>query len=245
MAPRGRADRRAALARRSLLALPFVFGVPLVTGDAIDERQAYGEVPAHWRDAVADAGRDTPDGRRVAVLPGELFGYYRWGDTMDPVGPALSKRPLLIREIVPYADRRSSQFQEVVDDLVQQGRLVPGQLERLLRLTGAGSVLVPADGRPERSGALDPARAERAFSEEPWLRRPARSYGPPQRVVPARGWGGDPLDLPRCGASGSRRQPTPCGCTHGRRDRARRRCPRDRRARRARRAAGGRAPLRR
>ena len=167
-----------------------------MTGDAIDERQAYGEVPAHWRDAVADAGRDTPDGRRVAVLPGELFGYYRWGDTMDPIGPALSERPLLVREIVPYADRRSSQFQEVVDDLVQQDRLVPGQLERLLRLSGAGTVLVPADGRPERSGALDPARAERALSEEPRLRRPEQSYGPRQRVVPARGWAGDPLELP-------------------------------------------------
>ena len=145
---------------------------------------------------MADADRDTPGDRRVAVFPGELFGYYRWGDTMDPVGPALSERPLLIREIVPYADRRSSQFQEVVDDLVQQDRLVPGQLERLLRLTGAGTVLVPADGRPERSGALDPARAERALSEEPDLRRPAESYGARQRVVPARGWGGDPLELP-------------------------------------------------
>jgi arabinofuranan 3-O-arabinosyltransferase len=189
-----------------LLALPFVFGAPLVTADAIDERQAYGEVPAHWRDAVSDADRDTPHGRRVAVLPGELFGYYRWGDTMDPVGPALSKGPLLVREIVPYADRRSSQFQEVVDDLVQQDRLVPGQLERLLRVTGAGSVLVPADGRPERSGALDPARAERALSGEPRLRRPEESYGPRQHAVPARGWGGSPLELPsvrRYGVAGA------------------------------------------
>ncbi len=176
--------------------IPFVFGLPLVTGDAVDERQAYGEVPAHWRSAIADADRDTASDRRVAVMPGELFGYYRWGDTMDPIGPALSERPLLVREIVPYADRRSSQFQEVVDDLVQQDRLVPGQLERLLRLSGAGTLLVPADGRPERSGALDPARAERALSEEPGLRRPEQSYGPRQRVVPARGWAGDPLELP-------------------------------------------------
>jgi len=101
-----------------------------------------------------------------------------------------------VREIVPYADRRSSQFQEVVDDLVQQDRLVPGQLERLLRLSGAGTLLVPTDGRPERSGALDPARAERALSEEPALGRPEQSYGPRQRVVPARGWAGDPLELP-------------------------------------------------
>jgi hypothetical protein len=178
------------------LALPFLFGLPLVTGDAIDERQAYGEVPGHWREAVADAERDTPDDRRVAVFPGELFGYYRWGDTMDPIGPAISERPLLIREIVPYADRRSSQFQEVADDLVQQGRLVPGQLEGLLRMSGAGTVLVPADGRPERSGALDPARAERALSREPWAQEPARAYGDRLVLTPARGWGGRALALP-------------------------------------------------
>ena len=219
-----------------------MFGVPLVTGDAIDARQAYGEVPGALARCRGRRGpRHAASDRRVAVLPGELFGYYRWGDTMDPVGPALSERPLLVREIVPYADRRSSQFQEVVDDLVQQDRLVPGQLERLLRLMGAGSVLVPADGRPERSGALDPARAERAFSEEPWLRRPARSYGPPQRVVPARGWGGDPLDLPAlrrfrlADADDAVRVHL-----RGRRDRARRGCPRDRRAGRPPGAAGGR-----
>jgi arabinofuranan 3-O-arabinosyltransferase len=189
------AARRRWLALPALL-LPFVFGLPLVTADAVDERQAYGEVPAHWRAAVSDAERDTPRDRRVAVVPGELFGYYRWGDTMDPVGPALSRRPLLIREIVPYADRRSSQLQEVADDLVQQDRLVPGQLERLLRLMGAGTVLVPADGRVERSGALDPARAERALSTEEWLRHPAGSYGGRLAVTPVRGWGGSSLSLP-------------------------------------------------
>jgi len=197
----GGAAAAALVARRRwlalpLLALPFVFGAPLVTGDAVDERQAYGEVPAHWRHAVADAGRDSAHGRRVAVLPGELFGYYRWGDTMDPIAPALSKRPLLIREIVPYADRRSSQLQEVVDDLVQQDRLVPGQLARLLRLMGVGSVLVPADGRPERSGALEPARVEHALRGEPWWRRPAQAYGGRDPARPADGWGGEAYELP-------------------------------------------------
>jgi hypothetical protein len=115
---------------------------------------------------------------------------------MDPIGPALSKRPLLIREIVPYADRRSSQLQEVVDDLVQQDRLVPGQLARLLRLMGAGSVLVPADGRAERSGALEPARVEHALRDQPWWRSPAESYGGQVPARPADGWGGEAYSLP-------------------------------------------------
>jgi arabinofuranan 3-O-arabinosyltransferase len=197
----GGAAAAALVARRRwlalpLVALPLVFGAPLVSGDAVYERQAYGEVPAHWRSAVADAERETPPGRRVAVLPGELFGYYGWGDTMDPIGPALSERPLLVRELVPYADRRSSQLQEVVDDLVQQDRLVPGQLGRLLRLLGVGTVLLPADGRPERSGALEPARAETALAQQLPLGQPAHRYGPELPSRPADGWGGAAFVFP-------------------------------------------------
>jgi hypothetical protein len=197
----GGAAAAALVARRRwlalpLVALPLVFGAPLASGDAVDERQAYGEVPAHWRSAVADADRELPAGRRVAVLPGELFGYYRWGDTMDPIGPSLSKRPLLVREIVPYADRRSSQLQEVVDDLVQQDRLVPGQLPRMLRLLGVGAVLVPADGRPERSGALEPARAEPALAQQLPLGQPAHRYGRKVPSTPADGWGGASFEFP-------------------------------------------------
>ena len=132
---------------------------------------------------------------------------------MDPVGPALSERPLLIREIVPYADRRSSQFQEVVDDLVQQDRLVPGQLERLLRLTGAGSVL-RADRRQarakrrarsgtRRAGALGGALAAAPGTE---LRPAASGWFPRAAGEETRS------TCRRCAASGLRVQATPSGC---------------------------------
>ena len=114
---------------------------------------------------------------------------------MDPIGPA-PERPLLIREIVPYADRRSSQLQNVLDDLLQQDRLVPGQLERLLRLVGGAR---SGAGRrpPERSGALEPARAERALADEAWRAQAQESYGARLAATPARGWGGPELELPR------------------------------------------------
>ena len=188
------------------LALPALFGLPLVTADAVDERQAYGEVPAHWSAAIADAERETPRDRRLAVLPGELFGHYSWGDTMDPIGPALSERPLLIREIVPYADRRSSQLQNVLDDLLQQDRLVPGQLERLLRLVGGGAACwcrpTAAPSEAARSSRL---RAERALADEAWRAQPQESYGARLAATPARGWGGPGSSCHACGASRSTR----------------------------------------
>ncbi len=179
-----------------LAAVPVLFALPLFSGRAIDRELAYGDVPATWPDALADAERDTPPDRRIAVLPGELFAWYRWGGTMDPVGPALSKRPVLIREIVRYADPRSSQLQATIDDLLQQDRLVPGQLGPLLRLMSVGQVLVPADSRVRRSGALAPASVTEALAEQPEVREPLARYGTVRAFRPPVGLGGRERYLP-------------------------------------------------
>ncbi|MGH2848755.1 MAG: alpha-(1-_3)-arabinofuranosyltransferase domain-containing protein, partial [Thermoleophilaceae bacterium] len=180
----------------ALVAIPLVAGLPLLAGRAIDRDQAYGEVPRAWERALADADAAQPAGTRTMVVPGELFGWYRWGGTTAPVGPALSRRPVAIREIVPYADARSAQLQIAVDDLVQQARLVPGQLPPLLRLMDVGQVLVPTDGVVLRNGATDPARVERALMRQPGLDRGVESYGPRRTFVPPPHRGGPPRRLP-------------------------------------------------
>src|SRR6185437_8891907 len=70
-----------------------LFALPLFEGRAIDKLQEYGQVPSSWQAAIGDAQRDTPAGQRIMLLPGELFGFYRWGETVSSVGPAISKRP--------------------------------------------------------------------------------------------------------------------------------------------------------
>ena len=139
------AARRRWLALPALL-LPFVFGLPLVTW------RRRGRAPGLRRGPRSLARRDRRRRPRHARATGAwpscrascsatTAGATRWTRSAPPS----PRRPLLIREIVPYADRRSSQLQEVADDLVQQDRLLPGQLGRLLRLMGA------ADGaRPGR-----------------------------------------------------------------------------------------------
>jgi hypothetical protein len=178
------------------LAIPVCFALPVFEGRGIDAARAYSEVPDHWREAVADAERTTPADRRLMVLPGSLFAWYRFGETVTSVAPALSGRPVLVREVTRYADMRASELQTYVDDLVQQGRLVPGQLDPLLRLMGVGQLLVHADQRPAPSGALEPARVEQALAAQNDLGRVLASYGPVRRHSPPAGRGGSVATLP-------------------------------------------------
>ena len=198
------AGRRVPAAALAVLAVvPLVAAAPLLTGRAIDEEQAYGAVPSWWERGLADADAAQPSGTRTMVIPGELFGWYRWGGTTSPVAPAIARRPVAIREIVPYADARSAQLQIAVDDLVQQARLVPAQLPPLLRLMDVGQVLVPTDSVTSRSGATDPARVDSALAAQPGLARGVEDYGPRLTFVPPPRRGGEAVTLPAL----SRRQP--------------------------------------
>ena len=40
-------------------------------------------------------------------LPGQLFGYYRWGGTVDPILPALADRPVAVRFLVTVRGPRA------------------------------------------------------------------------------------------------------------------------------------------
>jgi arabinofuranan 3-O-arabinosyltransferase len=151
---------------------------PLVNGTALDDTLALRHgVPAAWHEAASDLDRDLPAQGRVMVLPGQLFGFYRWGGTVDPILPALSSRPVAVRGITPYADLRADNLLWGVDSLVTQQRAYPGQLRPLLSLLGVGAVVVSSDGNLSRSGELAPADAARVLAGQ-GLSQPTRAYGP-------------------------------------------------------------------
>ncbi|WP_027008215.1 alpha-(1-_3)-arabinofuranosyltransferase domain-containing protein [Conexibacter woesei] len=135
---------------------------PLVTGRAV-EGQLRFKVPPAYDKLAADLDR-RPDATRAAVFPGQLFAFYKWGGTVDPVLPALTKHMVSERWIIPFADRRSSDLQFGVDALVTQERLTPGQLPPLLSLMGVGDVVLAADGDRAYSGEMPAADAVRALS---------------------------------------------------------------------------------
>ena len=86
-------------AARSRRAGATLFGVvlclaawPLVTGRAQDKQVSYKQVPAAWREAAAELDRSLPANSRAMVLPGDLFSFYDWGGTVDPILPALTEQ---------------------------------------------------------------------------------------------------------------------------------------------------------
>ena len=157
---------------------------PLVTGRAQDRQVSYKAIPTAWRAAARDVNRGLPRNSRAIVLPGDLFSFYTWGGTVDPILPALSKRAVAERTEVPYADLRATDLLWTVDGLVHQRRLVPGQLAPLLSLMGVRQVITGTDDDLARSDAPPPADAASELTAQ-GLARPARSYGPTSSFAPS------------------------------------------------------------
>ncbi len=174
--------------RRSLLALAAVTGVALVVatnwpvfqGRMLDKQVAYDTVPGAWRQAARDVDR-MPPATRALVLPGQLFPFYRWGGTQDPILAALTKRPVTARSTVPYSDIHAADLLYTTDNLVQQRRLVPGQLTPLLSLMSVGSVITGSDDDRDRSGSAEPLGVAQDLARQPGLGRPVARYGPRTR----------------------------------------------------------------
>ncbi len=132
---------------------------PLVEGRAVDGQISFDEVPSDWDRAAADIEDELPRGTRALVLPGQVFPFYHWGGTQDALLPALTGRPVAVRGVVPYADRRAVDLLWTTDALLQQRRVLPGQLTPLIGLMGAGAVVAGSDDDRARSGAVAPAAA--------------------------------------------------------------------------------------
>ncbi len=157
---------------------------PLVTGRAQDKQVSFSAVPTAWRQAASALDRQLPANSRAIVLPGDLFSFYSWGGTVDPILPALSRRLVAERAEVPYSDLRATDLLWTIDSLVHQQRLLPGQLGPLLSLIGVRAVVTGTDDDLARSDAPAPADAAATLAAQPGFARAARSYGPSRRFAP-------------------------------------------------------------
>ena len=200
---RARAVGGAQIRRAAPAAVAVVLGglivlgaLPLVQGNAIDKQFEYKQIPAAWTQAGAGLDHTLAANTRALVLPGQIFAFYNWGGTGDAILPRLTNRPVAVRYETPYSDLHAAELLIAVDDLVQQRRLVPGQLAPLLRLMGVGSVIAGSDDDISRSGAIDPAAAAGVLTGQIGP-VPSRSYGPVQTFPPASGDVGAPTALPQ------------------------------------------------
>ena len=191
------------LRRAALVALPLALAalialaaLPLLRGTAIEKQLTWKRIPSAWTDAGRDLDRDLAPNSRVIVLPGQIFGYYTWGGTVDAILPRVTDRPVAIRYETPYSDAHANDVLWTVDRLVQQRRLFPGQLPPLLRLVGAGAVVTGSDDDIFRGGSVGAAAGAAGLSGQ-GLSRPSRSYGPVRSVPPPRGELGPTPALPQ------------------------------------------------
>jgi arabinofuranan 3-O-arabinosyltransferase len=158
---------------------------PLASGRAQDAQVSYKAIPAAWREVASQLDRGLSPNSRAMVLPGDLFSFYDWGGTVDPILPALSTRPVAERTEVPYADLRATNLLWTIDGLVHQQRLLPGQLPPLLSLIGVRSVITGTDDDLARSDVPAPADAAAQLAAQPGFARPARAYGPVTPFAPS------------------------------------------------------------
>jgi arabinofuranan 3-O-arabinosyltransferase len=162
---------------------------PLTTGTA-PERQLAFDVPSYWNQAAHEVDR-LPENERAMVLPGQLFAFYDWGGTWDPILQTLAKRPVAERWVVPFSDLRAVDLMWATDSLVSQERAVPGQISPLLDLMGVGMLVKPADRDHSRSGAVG------ALEGLDVLGRAGEPLGPRRRQAAAAGRVRAPTAEPR------------------------------------------------
>ncbi|MCU1503473.1 MAG: hypothetical protein JWM12_2827, partial [Ilumatobacteraceae bacterium] len=117
--------------------------------------------PAAWTQASAALDASNLDAR-VLQLPGQEFGAFRWGYTVDPPLPGLTKKPLATRDLLPLGSPGAMDLLFALDDRLQTGTVEPAEIAPVARMLGADTIWLSNDvafdrfrtARPELVAAL-------------------------------------------------------------------------------------------
>ncbi|MET0579573.1 MAG: alpha-(1-_3)-arabinofuranosyltransferase family protein, partial [Ilumatobacteraceae bacterium] len=140
--------RPVAMVGVGLLALA---NLPVLTGHrlvdpAIDRDES---PPAAWLEAATALDADATGGR-VLQLPGQEFGAFRWGYTVDPPLPGLTDRPLVTRDLLPLGSAAAMDLLYALDDRFQSGTVDPAAIAPVARWLGADTVWLSGDAAFDR-----------------------------------------------------------------------------------------------
>ncbi|MFP3906674.1 MAG: alpha-(1-_3)-arabinofuranosyltransferase family protein, partial [Acidimicrobiales bacterium] len=117
-------------------------------------------LPQEWVAAAehldARGTLSTGNPSRVLEVPGSPFAAHRWGNTVEPVLPALIDRPHLAREVLPYGSAATANLLDALDRRMQEGIVEPESLAPVARLFAAGDVVIRSDLQFERFQAPEP-----------------------------------------------------------------------------------------
>ena len=150
----------------AVVVLLAIANLPSLTGHrlvdpAIDHDE---HPPAAWQEATAalDAG-DT--GARVLQLPGQEFGAFRWGYTVDPPLPGMTAKPLVTRDLLPLGSAPAMDLLFALDDRFQTGTVDPAEIAPVARLLGADTIWLTGDAAFERFRTARPDLVADLFAD--------------------------------------------------------------------------------
>ena len=143
-AARARAVALERLSGAVVLGLALVGFAPVWSHGATSEPFERAETPNYWSD-LADALEAEGNDTRVLEIPGTNFAVFRWGNAIDPLLPALTDRPYLSREVLPYGTVGTVDLLDAFERRLQLGTFEPSALAPIARLFGAGTIVVRND----------------------------------------------------------------------------------------------------
>lgn len=163
--PRLRSASYAAILAVIFANLPAAFN-----GDLVDRALIRPEkLPSAWQEAgrFLDARYDEGHTGAVLLIPGIESAAYRWGYPVDPILPAISRKPLLTREWLPLGSPAVMDLLYALDDSFQNGTADPDAIAPVARMLGADTVMFVSTHQYERFGTIRPVRAFDVFDPVP------------------------------------------------------------------------------
>ena len=106
----------------------------------------------------------TTSAGRVLQLPGQEFGAFRWGYTVDPPLPGLTDRPLVTRDLLPLGSAAAMDLLYALDDRFQTGTVDPAAIAPVARLLGADTIWVTGDAAFDRFRTARPEVVDDLFA---------------------------------------------------------------------------------
>ncbi|MBA3801828.1 MAG: DUF3367 domain-containing protein, partial [Acidimicrobiia bacterium] len=147
--------------------------------DYVDPALARDEDPPEAWDQATDALDAGDDDYRVLELPGQEFGAYRWGYTVDQPLPGLTERAIVTRDLLPLGSPMAMDLLFALDDRFQEGIAEPGAIAPVSRLLGADTIWVPGDAAFDRFRTPRPEQSSAFYADTPPGLGEPMPYGEP------------------------------------------------------------------
>ncbi|MFM8382870.1 MAG: alpha-(1-_3)-arabinofuranosyltransferase family protein, partial [Actinomycetota bacterium] len=197
---RQRSGNRSYRAHVAVLALVMVNAPAALQGRLIDPVMTRPQnLPQAWYDVADHLDRRFEAGEigSVLLVPGLESAAYRWGYPVDPILPALTKKPFISRDWLPLGSAPFMDLLYALDDSFQSGTADPAAIAPVARMLGADTVMVVNSSQYERFGTIRPERAASILgADPPGLRRVASFGTPTVNRAPEDRWSEEGLGFP-------------------------------------------------